>query len=721
VALRTLSEYASMTLLGGYGIPAARALYVDAPGAAPAAAAALGFPVVVKLCGDAIAHKTERDLVCLGLRDAAAVTAAASALWARRLPADGPCGLLVAECVAGRRELIAGVMRDPTVGPCVLLGLGGIFAEALGDTVLGLAPLTGAEARRMVEGLRTRQLLTESFRGEPPVDLDALVAVLVTLGRIAMERPEVHSIDVNPLIVRGATPIAVDALVVLSDPPPNAPAAPRPLLVGDTARARFRPLFAPRGIIVAGVSSHPGKFGFVAFHHLLRFGYQGELFAVNRDGADILGRKSFRDVADVPAGRADLVFICTPAHANVPVLESCHRLGVRAAFVASAGYGEAGPEGRALETELVATADGLGMLLAGPNGQGLVSTSVSMCAQIVPPFPPTGRIAIVSQSGNIASSLLNYSVLTGVGVSAAISCGNAAQTTVADYLAYFAADPGTDAVIVYLEGIADGARFVAAVRALTAVKPLVLLRGGAAAPGRRAAVSHTGALATDDAVVDGLCRQFGVLRAPTVEHAFEWAATAVTQPMPGGSRVAILTSAGGLGVLAADACAAAGLAVAPLPDDVCARIDAMLPARWSRNNPIDLAAGETRDTVPEALELLTAHPAFDAVLYLGVGIQANQAHAFSSGPFFPAFGLDRIAEFHQRQDRRYALAAHDVSERHRKPVFVATELVHADRAYGNAAPLAVREGGRLCYPSAHRAVEALAAWCRYAEFRREVG
>ncbi len=291
----------------------------------------------------------------------------------------------------------------------------------------------------------------------------------------------------------------------------------------------------------------------------------------------------------------------------------------------------------------------------------------------------------------------------------------------ADYLTYFAADPETAVGLAYLEGVADGRAFIEAVRRLTAAKPLVLLKGGAAAEGQRAAASHTGSLATDARVFDGLCRQTGVLRAPSVEHAFEWAASFATQPLPRGRRVIVLTTAGGWGVLAADACIAADLELIRLPEDIRARVDTMVPARWSRNNPIDLAGGETRDTVPDVLDLVCAHPDVDAVLFLGLGIQANQAHLFRSGPFFPGHGLERIAEFHERQDRRYAEAAREVSERHRKPVLVATELVYADRTYGNAGPLAVREGGRVCYPSAHRAVAALRAMVDYAEFRGSVG
>jgi acyl-CoA synthetase (NDP forming) len=718
-ARRTLSEADSKQLLAGFGVPVARERLVAGPGEAAAAAADLGFPVVLKLCGDAIAHKTERDLVRLGLGDADAVTRAAEELWAKRRPEDGAVSLLVAELVRGRRELIAGLVRDPQFGPCVVLGLGGILTEALRDVVFALAPLSRAEARRMAEGLRASHLLTRPFRGEPAVDLDALADVLVGLGRLAAERPDVASVDVNPLIVRAdGRPIAVDALVELGSPAQAAPA--RAPLSDEALVECFRPLFHPRGIVVAGASTHPGKFGFVTLHNLRAFGYRGELFPVNREGAEILGEPSLRDVAEVPAGRADLVFVCTPAAANLELLRACAKVGVRAAFVASGGYREAGPAGRALEDELVATADELGILMAGPNGQGVISTPVSMCAQIVAPYPPPGAISVVSQSGNLLSAFLDYSVQTGVGVSKAISAGNSAQTGLAEYLEYFAADPETRVVLAYLEGVGDGRRFADAVRRLTARKPLVVLKGGAAAEGQRAALSHTGSLASDDRVFDGLCRQLGVLRAATVEEGFEWAATLATQPVPPGRRTIVFTTVGGWGVLTADACAAAGLELAPLPDDVKAAIDGMVPARWSRNNPIDLAGGETRETVPQLLDLLCAHPDVDAVIHLGLGIQGATANLFRQGPFWPDHGLARIAEYHERQERRYAEAARDASERHGKPVLSATELVYCDRDYGNAGPLAVREVGRVCYPSAHRAVAALRALVAWGEHRQRL-
>jgi acetyltransferase len=416
-----------------------------------------------------------------------------------------------------------------------------------------------------------------------------------------------------------------------------------------------------------------------------------------------------------PDATVDLAFVCTPAGANPDLLRACARRGIRAAFVTSAGYGEAGERGRAAEADLVALAGELGILLAGPNGQGIVSTPVGLCAQIVAPFPPRGRIAIASQSGNFVSSFQNLAVASGVGVSRAVSAGNAAAVTIPDYLEYFAADPESAVALAYVEGIGDGREFFERARAVTEVQPLVLLKGGATAGGVRAAASHTGALANDDRVFDGMCRQAGITRTATVDEAFDAAATFATQPLPRGPRVVVLTTAGGWGVVTADAITRSELELVALPDGLRDAIDEKLPPRWSRNNPIDLAGAETRDTIPEVLELVAAHPDVDAVIYLGLGIQSNQARLMRGGRFHPEHGLERIVAYHERQDERFAVAAAEVSAATGKPVLTATELAVADR--DNPGPRAVRASGRYCYPSSFRAVTALEHLWRYARDR----
>jgi acyl-CoA synthetase (NDP forming) len=481
---------------------------------------------------------------------------------------------------------------------------------------------------------------------------------------------------------------------------------------------RLDPFFEPRGVIVAGASAHPGKFGFVTLHNILSCGYAGRVFPVSLEGGDVLGVRVATSVDAVPDGAADLVFVCTPPSANVELLAACAQRGVKAAFVATAGYGEAGPDGERAQGELVAAARRHGMLLAGPNGQGVVSTPASLCAQIVAPYPPAGRIGIVSQSGNLMSSFLNLSIDSGVGVSRAVSAGNAAAITVPDYLEYLADDPATEVTLAYVESVGDGRTFYDSARHTTARQPLVVLQGGSTSGGRRAAASHTGSLASDARVFAGMCRQAGIARAETVEEAFDAAATFATAPLPAGPGVVVVTTVGGWGVLTADAVTRSDLTLLELPADLLAALDERLPPRWSRNNPIDLAGTETRDTVTDVLDLVARHDAVHAVVFLGVGIQSNEARMMRDGPYFPDHGLGRVVEFHERQDARYAASAAAISAATGKPILVATEL--AVTARDNPGPRAVREAGHYCAPSATRAVRALEHLWHHARHRRRV-
>jgi acetyltransferase len=565
----------------------------------------------------------------------------------------------------------------------------------------------------MVSELRSQKLLGE-FRSEPAVSVDALVSVLLALSRVSVDRSDIASIDLNPLLVTGTGEVvAVDALVEIEDAFTTHTNQNIASSVLDDEH--FRALFEPKGVVVTGASSHPGKFGFVSVHNILASGYAGAVFGTNLSQEEVLGIQTVASLDDVPKDAADLVFVCTPSSANPEILRACARRGIKAAFLTSAGYGEAGDEGIRLEKELIALANELGILLAGPNGQGVVSTPSQLCAQIVAPYPPRGRIGVASQSGNFVSSFLNYSRQSGVGVSRAVSAGNAACVSVADYLKWYSTDKETSVGLAYLEGIFDGSHLMKQLQDVTKKMPLVIMKGGATEAGAKAAASHTGALAANDKVFDGACRQSGISRAKNVEEAFDTAACFATQPLPKGGRTVILTTAGGWGVVTSDALMSTQeLTLVDLPDDLKAAIDEKLPPRWSKSNPVDCAGGETRDTIPEVMGLIARHKDIDAVIYLGIGIQSNQARLMHEGKFYPDHGLERIVAYHERQDARFAEAADELIKETGKPILIASELAIADPE--NAGPRTVRETGRYCFPSGHRAVAALAHMVRYSNY-----
>lgn len=714
----TLSEEASKRLLSPFGLPFAVeriALTIDD---ACAAANSIGYPVVVKVSGDTIAHKTERGLVRLRLADEEAVRKACTDLLGRVTAADGQVSFLVAQMVSGNREFIAGVITDPQFGRMAVLGVGGVLAEAIDDVALSPLPLKEQDALSMMKSLRHQKMLGE-FRGEAALDARSVLSVLNGLSAACDANPDIYSIDINPLIVTASGElVAVDALVELHKVRSSTKSFEVQHPVARSNR-HFDALFNPNGVVIVGASSHPGKFGFVSLHNLLANEYKGSIFATNLQGEEVLGIQTLKSLDDLPTGSADLAFFCTPAAANEDLLRQCSEKGISSVFISSAGYRESGEAGEHAEQGLVSLANSLDILIAGPNGQGVVSTPRSLCCQIVAPYPPSGGISVASQSGNFVSSFLNYSRQTGVGIARAVSAGNAAQVRVEDYLDWYTTDDCTRVGLAYIEHVSNGDRLKSAMTKMSERKPLVVVKGGATTAGSKAASSHTGALASDDKVFDGVCRATGAIRVDDIERAFDVAASFSTQPLPRGNRVVVLTTVGGWGVVTADAIARDGvLDLVDLPDDLMAQLGDLLPPRWSRNNPIDCAGGETRDTIPQIMDIVTGHDQVDAVIFLGIGIQSNQARLMREGSFYPDFGLERIVQYHNRQDERYAIAAHEASQKYLKPVLITTELAVADPS--NPGPATVRDTGRLCYAAGSRAAYALAQMVKYSNYRASV-
>ena len=709
----TLSEAASKQLLVPYGVPFAKEQVCATAFQAIAAAEAIGYPVVIKLSGDHIAHKTERGLVRLNIANPAQAEQACGDLMALVTAKDGDVSFLVAEMVKGDRELIIGVINDPQFGYMVALGIGGIFAEAIDDVVLRPLPVSVEQATQMIDEVHHQSILG-AFRGSQPIDRVQLAHVLSSMGQVCATHPEIESLDINPLIARSdGSLVAVDALIEIGR---------QQTLENETqpkfvpTQAHFSALFNPRSIVVIGASSHPGKFGFVSLHNALVNNFAGGVYATNLQSENILGVQTVADLSELPVGEIDLAFFCTPASSNEALLKQCADLGIKSAFIASAGYRESGEAGELAEASLLRLANSLDMLIAGPNGQGVVSTPSSLCLQIVAPYPPVGGISVASQSGNFVSSFLNYSQQSGVGIARAISAGNATQISVENFLHFFASDDETKVALTYVENVGNGESLLQAMKHITAVKPLVVLKGGATAAGSKAAQSHTGAMASNDRVFLGATRSAGAIKVSSVEGAFDTAATFATQPLPRGKRVAVLTTVGGWGVVTADAIARDGiLDLVDLSDDLMSQLSALLPPRWSRNNPIDCAGGETRDTVTEIMDIVAGHDSIDAVIFLGIGIQSNQAKMMKAGKFYPDNGLERIVAYHEKQDERYAMTARDVSRKHGKPILIATELAVTDPQ--NSGPASVRESGAYCYPTGARAAASLAHLYEYAKYR----
>ncbi len=365
---------------------------------------------------------------------------------------------------------------------------------------------------------------------------------------------------------------------------------------------QFDALFEPRGVIVAGASTHPGKFGFVSLHNLLAGGYRGRVFATNRDASTVLGIETMRSLDELPEGAADLMFVCTPKSVVPELLRTAAAKGVRAAFLTTAGYGESDEQGRLDEDELVELCERARHPARRTERPGRRVHAVELCApRSWRRRPPPGRIGVASQSGNFVSSFMNWSCATGVGISRAVSAGNAAATSVADYLAHYASDPATSVGLAYVEGIADGRGFFESrpgQRRRDARGPGQGRRDRGRRPRRRE--PHRIARERRPHLRRRLPpgrrdprrdRRGGLRGGGDVRHP----AASGRQPRRRDDHRRRV----GRGHRRRDHRGPATSSSRSLPDDLLAEIDEHLPPRWSRNNPVDLAGGETRDTIPD--------------------------------------------------------------------------------------------------------------------------
>ena len=602
-----LTEAESKTILSSYGVPVVAETIVSTAAEAVAAASGVGFPVVIKGIGKGLLHKTESGLVHLNLPDEQAVSVAADQI----LQAAPGAQLLVQPQVQGKREFVAGLIRDPHFGPAILFGLGGIFTEALSDVVFRLAPLTRQDASDMIDSIRSRALIGP-FRGEKAVDRQTLIDTLMGLSAIAGDYPEIAEIDINPLIASPTGELkAVDALITLAPP--------------DQLATGFEPvpppaihaLFYPRSVAFIGASSQMGKWGHMLICNAISGGYKGEVYAVNPKGGVIAGRQAYQSVAEIP-GEVDLAVVTVPAAAIMDLIPQLKAKGTKNMVLITSGFGETGVEGKTLEKQLVDHARAAGILILGPNTMGICNPHINFFCTGTAVHPMAGSTAVVAQSGNMGTQLLAFAEEQGIGIRAFIGSGNEAMITIEDYMEGFEVDDLTRTVMIYIESVKQGRRFFESAGRVSQKKPIVLLKGGQTRAGNRAAASHTGAMASDARLFDAVCRQAGIVKVDQPMELLDLSAAFSSLPLPRGNRIAIMTLGGGWGVVTADLCSQFDLAVPELSPDLIDRIDRILPPYWSRSNPVDLV-GENDLSIPlTVMEALLQWDGCDAVINLGI-------------------------------------------------------------------------------------------------------
>jgi acetyl coenzyme A synthetase (ADP forming)-like protein len=381
--------------------------------------------------------------------------------------------------------------------------------------------------------------------------------------------------------------------------------------------ASLRPFFEPRSVAVIGASRRRGTIGGELFRNVIEADFEGAAYPVNRDGASVAGVRGYRSVAEIP-DPVDVAVICVPAAGVIEAAEQALAHGVRALVVISAGFAETGSEGIERQERLLALVRSYGARLIGPNCLGISVAGPSLNATFASRSTPPGNIGFSSQSGALGLALLEAAVTRGLGLSAFVSIGNKADVSTNDLLEWWEDDASTEAILLYVESFGNPRRFARIARRVARRKPILALKSGRSQSGQRAASSHTAALAGSDAAADALFRQAGVIRAETLEELVDVASLLSAGGRLDGRSVGIVTNAGGLGILCADACEAAGLELPALGEDAVAGLRAVLPAEASVANPVDMLGSATAATYAAAIPHVLGDPHVSACIVLFV-------------------------------------------------------------------------------------------------------
>ena len=697
----TLNEIEAKGLLAEAGIRVTPTELAANADAAIAIAQRLGFPVALKISSPEIVHKSDVDGVRLDLSTPGAVRAAYMEIVAAaraRVPQARIDGVTVQPMApAGGVELIVGVSLDPQFGPLIMCGLGGVFVEVLHDVVFRLLPISARDAREMLHELRGLALL-RGVRGRPPVSLDAVEAALLGVSRLLDRRAQIRELDINPLLAYADGAVAVDARALIE----TTLAAPAPAPPALT-REQFDRAFHPRVIAVVGDKMMNG---FLWLRALRQF--PGKLYSVQIDPNEIaaitaMGVHNVRSLAEIPEA-VDYVVCAVPRHVAPRVVRECVDKQVGALTLFTSGFTETGDsEGMRLEAEIAAIARAANLLLVGPNCMGIANPRLGVCNF---PDQPAGAaaggvVSFIGQSGTHTISVCMRAPSEGIGISKAVSIGNATVVDAAAYLDYFGADAETEIIAAYIEGVGDGRRFFDVLRRVAARKPVVLWKGGISVAGQRAIFSHTAGLATPGAVWHAMVRQAGAIAADSQDELLDIAQLLHSGKTPAGARAGLVAMTGGPSVVLSDVFTAAGLEVPPLGESSTATLREFFQVvGGSFRNPLDagstIVMGFRSDNLAKLLDVLLKDTGIDLIaLDLGAGL-----------------ALDRWKEFPTLADALCAVLS-EFAQRSGKPFAVVVEAPHRPLEASQLRDQ-LRRLGIVTFASAARAAKALHACATHA-------
>ncbi|MFO7601665.1 MAG: CoA-binding protein [Candidatus Desulfacyla sp.] len=473
-------------------------------------------------------------------------------------------------------------------------------------------------------------------------------------------------------------------------------------------------LFNPGSVALVGASTTFGKWGQLIASNIIAGGYRGRIFPVNPGYKEMFGLPAFEQIGNIP-DPVDLAFIITPAKTVPSVLEACGRKGIKGAVIITSGFSESDQAGRDLEKEIVAIGQAKGIYIIGPNTMGIIAPYADLFATGAHSRPRKGSVAFISQSGNLGNQLTHWADQQGIGISLFVGSGNEAMITCPDYLEYLEHDPHTRIIILYIESVGHGGRFMEVATRVNRKKPVIILKGGTTEAGRTAAASHTGSMSGEDAIFRGACRQAGILNARVPSELLNLSAGFSSLPLPKGNRVGIVTLGGGWGVVTADQCNDRGLVVPPIPNHMVEAIGRHLPPFWSKGNPVDLVGTRDLDAPIVAMQELAKWDGVDAVMVLGVVGRDEFVHSLiqstrDADPEISPEFLDQIKAMSRHFEELFISKMVEFMEAYEKPI-IGVSLARTDS--GTVRPVTGRRYSGVFYQTPETGVNVLARMVAY--------
>lgn len=647
----SLTESDGKRLLAEFGVRVPQSVVVSGPDAVADAIQASSGPFVVKVVSPDILHKSDAGGVALNLADAAAVSQAIRNMAEKpKIREANVEGYLVEEMLPAGQEIVVGAIRDPYFGPMLMVGLGGVFVEVLRDVAFRICPVSEQDAYEMLDELRGSAML-DGARGMAAASREAIVDVMLRLGGrdglLMSVNDQFDEVDINPIIVTPDSATAADARFILREVPEQSADGSHPVSSEAELIERYTPLFEPKNIAIVGASTSSSTMANTFIRRMKDYGYGGGMFPIHPKAEEIEGLKAYPSLADAPE-EIDYAYIALGAERVPGVLKSA-KGRVKFAQVLSSGFGET-EEGKALEAELVSSAREGGSRVIGPNCLGMYSPRGLVTFPVNPP-ETVGNVGIISQSGGLGTDIIKRGQWRGLSFSGVVTMGNSADLGPVDLLEFYFADPQTQVVGLYLEGVEDGRRLFELLNSARATKPVVILKGGRSEQGNVAAASHTGALAGDQRAWDALTAQTPCVMVASLEEfldtllAFQ---NLTVRPARPTKNVVLFGNGGGTGVLATDSFADCGLDVLPFDSKTRSVLEALeLPPGTSVANPIDTPVATLQQEegwiAGKILDRIYENSNPDAIV-----MHLNLASFVGRGDKDPVDNLIRVAEQSQQ-------------------------------------------------------------------------